>query len=320
MAETLVLIEHDRQHVKRPSLHAITLARQLGGEYALLVLGHGLDEIAAALVSYGACAVVVADDPVLAEPLADRYATVIAEAARKLDAKTLLGTSSTFSKDILPRAAALLDAPMVTDVLAIEEKDGSIAYRRPINAGSMLATVKVEGDRRVLTVRATAFEAPAADAAACPIERFAFDAASLPNGMQFISSEQRKSDRPDLTEARVVVSGGRPLKDKETFERLVGGLADALGGAVGATRAAVDAGMAPNDYQIGQTGKIVAPELYIALGISGAIQHLAGIKDSRIIVAINKDPDAPIFQMATYGLVGDLHQIVPQLIEAVRQA
>jgi len=319
MAETLVLIEHDRQQAKRPSLHAITLAQRLGGEYALLVLGHGLDEIAASLVSYGACAVVVADDPLLAEPLADRYATVVAEAARKHGAKTLLGTSSTFSKDVLPRAAALLDAPMVTDVVAIEAMDGSILYRRPINAGSMLATVKVEGDRRVLTVRATAFEAPAANAAPCHTERFTFDAASLPDGMQLISREQRASNRPDLTEARVVVGGGRPLKDKETFERLVGGLADALGGAVGATRAAVDAGMAPNDYQVGQTGKIVAPELYIALGISGAVQHLAGIKDSRIIVAINKDPDAPIFQMATYGLVGDLHQLVPQLIESIRR-
>src|SRR5438067_8932719 len=150
MAESLILIEHDRQQVKRPSLHAITLAQQLGDEYALLVLGHGLDGIAASLVSYGASAVVVADDPGLAEPLADRYATVIAEAARKRGAKTLLGTSSTFSKDVLPRAAALLDAPMVTDVLAIEEKDGSITYRRPINAGSMLATVTLEGDRRVL--------------------------------------------------------------------------------------------------------------------------------------------------------------------------
>ena len=154
--------------MKRPSLHAITLARQLGGDYALLVLGHGLDEIAATLVSYGASAVIVADDPALAEPLADRYATVIAEAARKHGAKTLLGSSSTFSKDVLPRAAALLDAPMVTDVLAIEEVNGATAYRRPINAGSMLATVKVEGDVRVLTARATAFEAPAADAAPCP--------------------------------------------------------------------------------------------------------------------------------------------------------
>src|ERR1043166_2139252 len=296
MAQTLVLIEHDHGQLKQTSLHAITLARQLGGEYALLLLGHSLDKIAASLVSYGASAVIVADDPALAEPLADRYARVIAEVARKRGAMTLLATSSTFSKDILPRAAALLDAPMVTDVLAIEEKDGAISYRRPINAGSMLATVKVEGERCVLTARATAFEAPAADAGiTCPVERFEFDTASLPNGMEFISREQRKSDRPDLTEARVVVSGGRPLKDKETFERLVGGLADALGGAMGATRAAVDAGMAPNDYQIGQTGKIVAPELYVALGISGAIQHLAGIKDSRVIVAINKDPDAPIF-------------------------
>ena len=320
MIETLVLIEHDRRCVKRSSLHGIALARQLGGDYALLILGQGLDEIAASLVSYGASAVIVADDPALTEPLADRYATVIVEAARKHDSRTVLGTSSTFSKDVLPRAAALLDVPMVSDVLAIEEKNGSTSYRRPVNAGSMLATVKLEGNRRVLTARATAFEAPAADAAACPIERFEFDVASLPNGMEFISREQRKSDRPDLTEARVVVSGGRPLKDRETFERLVGGLADALGGAVGATRAAVDAGMAPNDYQIGQTGKIVAPELYIALGISGAIQHLAGIKDSRIIVAINKDPDAPIFQMATYGLVGDLHQIVPQLIESIRRS
>ena len=320
MAATLVLIELDRQQVKRPSLHAITLARQLGVDYALLVLGHDLDKIVATLVSYGASAVIVADDPALAEPLADRYAKVIAEAARQHGATTLLGSSSTFSKDVLPRAAALLDAPMLTDVLAIEQMNGATAYRRPINAGSMVATVKVEGDVCVLTARATAFEAPAADAAPCPIERFALEAATLPDGMQFISREQPVSDRPDLTEARVVVSGGRPLKDPATFERLVGGLADALGGAVGATRAAVDAGMAPNDYQIGQTGKVVAPELYIALGISGAIQHLAGIKDSRIIVAINKDPEAPIFQMATYGLVGDLHQIVPQLIEAIRRA
>ena len=179
-----------------PRCTPITLARQLGGEYALLVLGHGLDGIAASLVSYGASAVIVADDPALAEPLADRYATVIAEAARKCGAKTVSGTSSTFSKDVLPRAAALLDAPMITDVVAIEEMDGSIAYRRPINAGSMFAMVKVEGDCRVLTVRATAFEPPAADAAPCPIKRFHFDAASLPNGMQFISREERKSTDP----------------------------------------------------------------------------------------------------------------------------
>src|SRR5207302_6317686 len=187
MAESLVLIENDRQQVKRSSLHAITLAQQLGGEYELLVIGHVVNKISSSLVSLGASSVIVADDPALAEPLADREATVIAEAVRKSDAKNILGTSSTFSKDILPRAAALLDAPMVTDVVAIEEMDGSVSYRRPINAGSMFAVVKVEGDRRVLTVRATAFEPPTANAAPCPITRFDFDVGSLPKGIQFIS-------------------------------------------------------------------------------------------------------------------------------------
>src|SRR5436190_3403397 len=193
MAESLILIEHDHQQVKRPSLHAIALARQLGGQYALLVLGCGLDNVAASLVSYGASAVVVADDPALAEPLADRYASVIAEIVRQHGAKTLLGASSTFSKDILPRVAALLDAPMVTDVLALEKIEGATAFRRPINAGSMLATVKVSGDRRVLTARATAFAAPAAEAAPSPVMRFEFDTTALPNGMQFISREERAS-------------------------------------------------------------------------------------------------------------------------------
>jgi electron transfer flavoprotein alpha subunit len=318
MAKSLILIEHDRQEVKRPSLHAITAARELGFDYGLLLLGHDLGEVAQALTRFGASTVLVADDPALAEPLADRYAAVIADAFRKGGASTLLATSSTFSKDILPRVAALLDAPMLTDVLALEQTEDTLSYRRPVSAGSMLASVQLEGDKRVLTIRAAAFVAPENDSASSPVEKLAVDAASLPNGMQFVSREERLSDRPDLTEARVVIGGGRPLKDKETFDRLVGGLADLLGGAIGATRAAVDTGLAPNDCQIGQTGKVIAPELYVALGISGAIQHLAGIKDARVIVAINKDPDAPIFQMATYGLVGDLHQLVPQLIEAIR--
>ena len=317
---TLILVEHERGQVKRPSLHAISAAQKLGTHFALLLLGQGLEEMTKSLLNYGASAVVVADDISLVEPLADRYVAVIAQAFKQLNAATLLGTSSTYSKDILPRAAALLDAPMLTDVVAIEEQEGVTFYRRPINAGSMLATVQLHGERRVLSIRASAFEAPATVAESSPIEKIAIDLASLPNGTCFISREERVSDRPDLTEARVVIGGGRPLKDKETFDRLVGGLADILGGATGATRAAVDTGLAPNDYQIGQTGKVIAPDLYIALGISGAIQHLAGIKDSRVIVAINKDPDAPIFQMATYGLVGDLHQIVPQLITALQGA
>ena len=317
---TLILIEHDRRQVKRPSLHAVTAARQLGGDYAFVVVGKGVGEMANSLTSYGAAVVLVADDDLLAEPLADRYAAVIADACRKTGATTLLATSSTFTKDILPRVAALLDAPMLTDVVAIEENEGAMLYRRPVSAGSMLATVQLKGDRRVLTIRAAAFGMAAADSSSSPVETLAIDSSALPNGTQFVSREERVSDRPDLSEARVVIGGGRPLKDKESFDRLVGGLADALGAAIGATRAAVDTGLAPNDYQIGQTGKVIAPELYIALGISGAIQHLAGIKDSRVIVAINKDPDAPIFQMATYGLVGDLHQLVPELIESIRQS
>lgn len=315
MAQTLVLIERDGAKLKRASLHAISLARQLGGDFALLILGHNVGPIAEALKSYGASRVIVADDPALAEPLADKYAAVIAAVARREEAQTLLAASSTFSKDILPRAAALWDAPMLTDVVGLE---GS-SFRRPINAGSELALVDLEGERRVLTARATAFPLPEETAETSPIESHDVDAASLPAGTTFVSREERQSDRPDLSEARVVIAGGRPLKDTETFERLVGGLADVLGGAIGATRAAVDSGMVPNDYQIGQTGKVVAPQLYIGMGISGSIQHLAGIKDSRIIVAINKDPDAPIFQMATYGLVGDLHQLVPQLIESLRR-
>ncbi len=316
MATTLVLLERDGAKLKRTSLHAITLARELGGDFALLILGHHVGAIAEGVVCYGASRVLVADDPALAEPLADRYAAVVVEVARQQGATILVAASSTFSKDVLPRAAALLDAPMLSDVLGLEGD----AFRRPINAGSDLALVQLAGDRRVLTARATAFAAPAEVAETSPVELFPVDAGKLPNATAFISREERKSERPDLTEARVVVAGGRPLKDTATFERLVGGLADALGGAIGATRAAVDSGMVPNDYQIGQTGKVVAPELYIGLGISGAIQHLAGIKDSRIIVAINKDADAPIFQMATYGLVGDLHQIVPQLIETIQRA
>ena len=319
--KTLILVEHDRRQVKRPSLHAITAAQQLGGDFVLLLLGEGVTDLGNSLVNYGAGFVLIADNPALAEPLADRYAAVIANAFQRVGANTLLATSSTFSKDILPRAAALIDAPMLTDVLAIEQKQGTTSYVRPINAGSMLATVQLTGERRVLSLRASAFQAPPENATTpCQIETLEVDSASLPQGMQFISREERTSDRPDLTEARVVIGGGRPLKDKETFDRLVGGLADALSGAVGATRAAVDTGLAPNDYQIGQTGKVIAPDLYIAVGISGAIQHLAGIKDSRIIVAINKDADAPIFQMATYGLVGDLHQLVPQLIAALQRS
>jgi electron transfer flavoprotein alpha subunit len=318
MAQNLVILEHSGKTVKRSSLGALTLANQLDGETVLAVIGADVNSVAESACTFGAAQVLVADDALLAEPLADRFAVVIAAMARQVGARTVLGTASTFTKDVLPRVAALLDAPMLSEVTAVVTVDGAQCFQRPVSAGSLTATVKVEGDVRVLTARGTAFQPPAPNGASSPIEKFAVDAAALPQGMEFVSRESRTSARPDLTEARVVVSGGRPLNDKETFERLIGGLADALHGAVGATRAAVDAGMAPNDCQVGQTGKVVAPELYIAVGVSGAIQHLAGIKDSKVIVAINRDPDAPVFQMANYGLVGDLYELVPQLTAAVR--
>jgi electron transfer flavoprotein alpha subunit len=249
--------------------------------------------------------------------LADKYAAVIARLMSDLDFATVVGVSSTFTKDVMPRVAALCDAGMLSNVAAVDHRDGKLLFRRPICSGSMHAWVRLGGARRVLTALATGMEMPPVREALSPVERLEIDSETLPDGMSFVSRELPDSSRPDLTEARVVVGGGRPLKDPDTFERLIGGLADAFGGAVGATRAAVDGGMAPNDCQIGQTGKVVAPDLYFAVGVSGAIQHWAGFKDAKVIVAINRDPNAPIFQSSTYGLVGDLFEIVPQLIESV---
>lgn len=315
---TLVIIEHDGRLLKRSSLGAITLARQLGPAYGLVVIGSAVGPVAESLRQFGAIAVLMADEPALAETLADRHAEVIALLAKKYGAGTVLATATSYTKDLLPRVAALLDAPMATDVIALVEHNGAQCFKRLLNAGRLSATVKLDGPARVLSARGTAFATPAPSEVACPVEIFPVDAAALPRGTQFISRERPVSTRPDFAEARIIVSGGRPLKDKENFDRLIGGLADDLGGAVGATRAAVDAGMAANQCQIGQTAATVAPELYIAIGISGAVQHMAGIMDSKVIVAINRDPDAPIFQVATYGLVGDLNEIVPRLRQAIR--
>jgi electron transfer flavoprotein alpha subunit len=315
----LVLVEHDGRQLKKSSLAAVGLAIQLKEDYAFLLIGSCVAGMVPSLQGLGAATILVADHPTLAAPLADRYSAIVAQVAARVEVGTVLGTASTFTKDVLPRAAALLDAPMVSDVTGVEAKDGEVLYLRPASAGSVCQTIRLEGGGvRVLTARGTAFHAPAPNSSSCPEQNFEFEPASLPAGTEYVSREQPASSRPELTEARVVVSGGRPLRDGETFERLVGGLADALGGAIGATRAAVDAGMAPNQCQVGQTAKTVAPELYIAVGVSGAIQHVAGMRDARVIVAINRDPDAPIFEVANYGLVGDLHQIVPQLIAAVR--
>ncbi len=319
MAETLVLIELDGDAVKRSSLGSIAFARELGGDYALLVLGSDPNALAESVRAYGSSAVLVVAHPSLAEPAADRFAEIVAEIARRRNAKNVVATSSTFSKDILPRAAALLDAPMLTDVSAVRADAGTQVFVTPVSAGSLFATVRLDGPVRVLSARPTAYQAPEPGPDTSPVEAVELDVSALAAGIRFIAREQTTSSRPDLGDARIVVCGGRPLKDKETFENLIGGLADALGAAVGATRAAVDAGMAPNDWQVGQTGKTVAPELYIGIGVSGAIQHMAGIQDSRVIVAINRDSDAPMVQTATYSLVGDLFEIIPKFVQALRR-
>jgi electron transfer flavoprotein alpha subunit len=312
----LVLGEHQHQRLRPASVAALgfasTLANQTGGAVECLILGDGIAEVAGQAASYAR--VLSADHPALAHPLADRYAALIAQLVRSRRVQLLTAASTTFAKDIVSRAAGLLGGAMASDVVAHDWRDGQLYLRRPMYAGAVLATVTLSGEPRTVTVRASAYApcAPARDP--FEIETVAIDAASLPSQIEFEKLESRGSHRPDVTEARIVVSGGRGIKNAADFERLVGGLADCLGGATGSSRALVDAGIAPNDLQVGQTGKVVAPDVYFAIAISGAVQHLAGMKNSKIIVAINKDADAPIFQSADYGLVGDVYELVPQLI------
>ena len=313
----LVVIEHDGNQAKPASMRAVTAARQLGDTCSVVCIGHGIERLASSVTELGAANVYMVDHEALAEPLADRYARVVADVVDKDGSQTVLAASSTFSRDLLPRVAALLNAPMLSDVTQIQVQAEGTEYQRPINAGCELATVTLQAERRVLTIRPSAFEMPARTTGKSSLVPVTISPKGLPDGTRFVSREVRQSPRPELSEARVVVAGGRPIKDSEAFERLVGRLADTLGGAVGATRALVDAGVVPNDWQIGQTGKVLAPELYIAIGISGAVQHLAGIMDARVIVAINKDPNAPMMKLASYALTGDLFELVPQLIRAL---
>ncbi|HLP24901.1 MAG TPA: FAD-binding protein [Acidobacteriota bacterium] len=306
MSHTLVIAEHDQGTLKTASLAAAAAAQKAGAPFDILLLGSGLGATAEALRGAGAAAVLVADHADLAQPLADRYAAVIAAV-------------STFAKDVLPRAAALVDAAMVSDVIGLENSSGALTFRRVMFAGNVIATVQLEGDVQFATVRSAAFSASAPTDAQSPVEAITVDPAKLPRFATFENREVKKSARPDATEARIIVSGGRAIKNAEDFERLVGGLADTLGAAVGSSRALVDAGITPNSLQIGQTGKIVAPELYLAVGISGAIQHMAGMKDTKIIAAINKDAEAPIFEVADYGLVADVYDAVPELIQKLKK-
>ncbi|WP_347092545.1 electron transfer flavoprotein subunit alpha/FixB family protein [Sphingomonas parapaucimobilis] len=308
--KTLVWVEHDGGSVKDATLATVTAAAKLG-EVHLIVAGQGVGDVAQAAAKIaGVGKVHVADDAAYANALAENVAPLIAELMGHHDA--FLAPSTTTGKNIAPRVAALIDVMQISDILSVEGPD---SFTRPIYAGNAIATVKTSDTKLVLTVRTTAFEKAAAEGGAGSIEAVAStgDAAKS----RFVGAEKAENARPELTSAKIIVSGGRALGSEDQFHALIDPLADKLGAAVGASRAAVDAGYAPNDYQVGQTGKIVAPEVYVAVGISGAIQHLAGMKDSKVIVAINKDEDAPIFQVADIGLVGDLFTIVPELTSKV---
>ena len=304
--KTLVLVEHEGGAVKDATLATVTAAAQLGEVHAL-VAGSNVGAVAdAAAKIAGVGKVHVADAAHLEHQLAEDVAPIAAGLMGHHDA--FLACSTTTGKNVAPRVAALLDVMQLSDILSVES-DGS--FTRPIYAGNAIATVKSKDAKLVITVRGTAFEKAARDGGSGTVE--AVDSGTHSGKADFVSAELAKSERPELTSAKIIVSGGRALGSSEQFHALIDPLADKFGAGVGASRAAVDAGYAPNDYQVGQTGKIVAPEVYVAVGISGAIQHLAGMKDSKTIIAINKDEDAPIFQVADIGLVGDLFKLVPEL-------
>ncbi|WP_375287247.1 electron transfer flavoprotein subunit alpha/FixB family protein [Sphingomonas sp.] len=307
--KTLVWVEHDGTTVKDATLNAVTAASKLG-EVHLLVAGEGVGAVAEAAAKIaGVGKVHVADGAPFAHALAENVAPLVAELMGHHDA--FVAPATTTGKNIAPRVAALLDVMQISDILSVEAED---TFTRPIYAGNAIATVQTSDAKKVITVRTTAFDKAAAEGGSGTVE--AVSAAAGDAGLStFEGQEIAKSARPELTSAKVIVSGGRALGSSEQFHALIDPLADKLGAGVGASRAAVDAGYAPNDYQVGQTGKIVAPEVYVAVGISGAIQHLAGMKDSKTIIAINKDEDAPIFQVADLGLVGDLFKVVPELTE-----
>ncbi|AWK86880.1 electron transfer flavoprotein subunit alpha/FixB family protein [Azospirillum thermophilum] len=313
MASILVLAEHDNATLKPATLHAVTAAGRIGGEIHVLVAGQGAQAAAAAAARVaGVAKVLLADDAAYAHQLPEAVAPLVVGLAQGGYGHVLAAATS-MGKNLLPRVAALLDVAMVSDITAVVSAD---SFERPIYAGNAIATVQSPDAVKVVTVRTTAFEAAAGEGGAAAVESVAAAQDVAAGLSRFVSAELTKSERPELTAARVVVSGGRGMQSGENFV-LLEALADKLGAAVGASRAAVDAGFVPNDYQVGQTGKIVAPELYIAVGISGAIQHLAGMKDSKVIVAINKDEEAPIFQVADYGLVADLFKAVPELTQAL---
>ncbi|HVB48034.1 MAG TPA: FAD-binding protein [Burkholderiales bacterium] len=308
----LVVAEHDNKSIKKATLSTVAAAQKIGGDIHVLVAGHNAGDAAAAAAKIaGVAKVLHADAPHLDDFLAENVAALVVSVAKGYSHVMAPATSN--GKNVLPRVAALLDVQQISEIIAVDSPD---TFQRPIYAGNAIATVQSKDPIKVITVRATGFDAVAATGGSAQVESLAAPADS---GLSsFVGREVSKSERPELTSARIVVSGGRGMGSGENF-KLLEPLADKLGAAMGASRAAVDAGFVPNDWQVGQTGKIVAPDLYVAIGISGAIQHLAGMKDSRVIVAINKDEEAPIFQVADYGIVGDLFQVVPQVVEELNK-
>ena len=309
----LVVAEHDNKSIRKATLNAFSAAQKLGSDIHVLVAGHEAGEAAKAAAQIANVTKVLhADAPQLAEFLAENVAALVAGLSKNYSHVLAPATSS--GKNVMPRVAALLDVQQISDITAVEGPD---TFVRPIYAGNALATVKSKDAIKVITVRTTAFDAASPSGGNAAVES---TPAPADSGLSaFVSREVSKSERPELTAAKIIVSGGRGMASGENFTKVLEPLADRLGAAMGASRAAVDAGFVPNDWQVGQTGKIVAPDLYVAVGISGAIQHLAGMKDSRVIVAINKDEEAPIFQVADYGIVGDLFQIVPSLVEELKK-
>jgi electron transfer flavoprotein alpha subunit len=306
----LVIAEHDNAALNPATLNTVTAAAKLGGDIHVLVAGQGARPAAEAAAKVaGVAKVLLADDAAYAHQLAEPLSALVTSLAKSYSA--VLAPATAFGKDFLPRVAAILDVAQLSDIIAVVSAD---TFVRPIYAGAALATVQSKDPIKVITVRGTSFDPAKPDGGSATIETVA--AAEAPAGTTFVSRQLAKSERPELTAARVVVTGGRGVGSKENF-KLIDDLADKLGAAVGASRAAADAGYAPNEVLVGQTGKIIAPDLYIAVAVSGAIQHLAGMKDSKVIVAINKDEEAPIFQVADYGLVADLFQALPELTAAI---
>jgi electron transfer flavoprotein alpha subunit len=303
---TLLIAEHDNASLKDATAKALTAAKALGGDVHILVAGKGAKGAADAAAKLdGVTKVLLADADVYEHQLAEPLAALVVSLAKDYDA--IVAPATTTGKNFMPRVAALLDVMQISDIIKVESPD---TFVRPIYAGNALQTVKSTDAKKVITVRTSTFQATG-EGGSAPVETVA--AVADPAISSFAGEELSKSDRPELTSAKIIISGGRAMQNRENFTKYIEPVADKLGAAMGASRAAVDAGYAPNDWQVGQTGKVVAPELYIAVGISGAIQHLAGMKDSKVIVAINKDEEAPIFQVADYGLVADLYQALPEL-------